>query len=72
MKILCLTTFLDGRDRFEKDDTRTVPDADAVRFIGHGWAVEAGSDAAAPVAAASGATTLDIQNGVIAAGDSNG
>ena len=72
MKILCLTTFLDGRDRFEKDDARTVPDADAARFISHGWAVEAGSDAAAPVAAAPGETTLDIQNGVIAAGDSNG
>lgn len=72
MKILCLTTFLDGRDRFEKEDTRTVSAEDGVRFIGHGWAVEADADAAAPVAAATGETTLDIQNGVIAAGDSNG
>lgn len=38
MKIKCTTTFLDGTDRFEKDDVRTVDDARAERFIANGWA----------------------------------
>lgn len=38
MKIKVLNTFLDGRDRFEKDDVRTVSDEDGARFVGNGWA----------------------------------
>lgn len=38
MRILVLTTFLDGRDRFVEGDTRTVDDADGQRFIDNGWA----------------------------------
>lgn len=70
MKLEATTTFLDGVDRFEAGDIRTVDDARGARLIGCGWAREAGSDAA-PVAA-SGAVTLDTHNAVMGMGDSNG
>lgn len=38
MKIKVLNTFLEGRERFEKDDVRTVSDEDGDRFVGNGWA----------------------------------
>jgi hypothetical protein len=38
MKIKCLTTFLDGKDRFEADDIRTVDDERGARFCANGWA----------------------------------
>ena len=59
MRIHCLTTFLDGTDRFEKDDHRTVDDERGARFVANGWAVAEGGEAVAP---ASGDTSLDIQN----------
>lgn len=62
MKITCTTTFLDGPDRFEKGDQRTVDDERGAYFIKHGWAHVAGS---APGEAASGDVTLDVQNAVI-------
>jgi len=71
MKILCLTTFLDGRDRFEKDDVRSVADEDGARFIANGWAQEQGGEAAA-AAPAIGETTLNVQNSVIGLGDNHG
>ncbi len=40
LRIECLTTFLDGRDRFIEGDIRTVSDEDGARFVGHGWALE--------------------------------
>lgn len=61
MRIECTDTFLDGRDRFEKGDIRTVPDSDAQRFIASGWAIEAGSGAA-PVVAADAETVLSVHN----------
>ncbi len=59
MKIICDTTFLDGRDRFEKDDQRTVDDERGAYFIANGWAHEAGAE---PSAAQAGDVTLDIRN----------
>lgn len=38
MKIEALETFLDGRNRFEKGDVRTVPDKDGAYFCEMGWA----------------------------------
>ena len=70
MKIEATTTFLDGVDRFEAGDIRTVDDERGARLIGNGWAREAGSNAA-PVASPS-EVTLDIHNAVIGLGDSNG
>ena len=43
MRIECTTTFLDGRERFEKGDIFTVPDAVAGYFIKNGWAKEVGA-----------------------------
>ncbi len=70
MKITCLTTFLDGTDRFEKDDTRTVSDERAAYFISHGWAAEMGAQPAA--APADGEVTLDVQNASMGQGAVHG
>jgi hypothetical protein len=59
MKIKVLTTFLDGSDRFEKDDVRTVNDADAERFIANGWASDGTAD---PVPQPGGPVNLDVQD----------
>jgi len=69
MKIECNTAFLDGRDRFEAGDVRTVPDEAAARFIAAGWATPFGGDS--PVAV-EGETNLNIHSSVIGTGDSNG
>lgn len=58
--IVCTTTFLDGRDRFEQGETRVVDDDRAERFIAAGWAAAPGQT---PLVAGDGAAaTLDIQN----------
>lgn len=73
MRILCLTTFLDGVDRFEQGDSRTVDDARGARFVAAGWASDTSAATSAPVAGAdAGAVNLDIQNALLGAGDSNG
>ena len=70
MRIECKTTFLDGPDRFEAGDVRTVEDARGHKFLAHGWAAEVGA-ALAPVTA--GATTdLAINNAQVGTKDSNG
>ena len=38
MKIECLTTFLHGRDRFERGDVRNVPIEQGTYFVTAGWA----------------------------------
>ena len=70
MRIKCLTTFLDGAERFEKDDIRTVDEARAQRFLAHGWAVE--NIGGVPVEPFAGDVALQIQDGAIGLGDSNG
>jgi hypothetical protein len=69
MRIEIHTPFLDGRDRFEKDDIRTVPDEDGARFIAHGWASTVGGNA---TDAAQGETTLNIHNAALGTKDSHG
>jgi hypothetical protein len=59
MRIECTTTFLDGRERFEKGDIFTVPDADAAYFIGNKWAKEVGAPDPEPNPAEP--ATLDVQ-----------
>lgn len=71
MKIECLTTFLDGKDRYESGDVRTVEDEKGAQFVANGWA----KDVAGRVATGgkvSGATDLTINKSVIGLGDSNG
>lgn len=69
MKIICDTTFLDDRDRFEQGDIRTVDAAKGAYFISNKWAHEVGSEAAAPAA---GEVTLDVQNSKLAQEARNG
>lgn len=70
MRITPLQTFLDGRDRYEAGDSRTVSDADGERFIKNGWAVESGGTAE-PVESPSD-VTLEVQNLVHPQGVSHG
>jgi hypothetical protein len=69
MRIECKSSFLDGAERFEAGDIRTVSDARGHRFMAHGWAAEVGQPAtpqgAEPV-------TLDIHNAANGTKDSNG
>ena len=62
MKIVCDTTFLHDRDRFEKGDQRTVDDSLGAYFIKNGWAHAVGDEPAAP---ASGDVTLAVQNATL-------
>jgi hypothetical protein len=70
MKIEVLSTFLDGKERFEAGDIRTVDDERGARFVANGWA----KDTAGRVAtgAAGGSADLTIHNSTIGLGDSNG
>ena len=70
MRIECTTTFLHGRERFEKGDIRTVDDARGAYFVENGWAKDITSDAA--VAPFVGDTDLAIQNVNLATGVTNG
>lgn len=70
MKINCLTTFLDGRDRFEKDDQRTVSDERGAYFIANGWAAEVGG--VGPSVTSPSEVLLDVQNSVIGQETQNG
>lgn len=49
MRIKVLTTFLDGKDRFEKDDERTVENERGARFVAAGWAKSLSGDMPVPV-----------------------
>lgn len=70
MKIEALSTFLDGRERFEQGDIRTVDDAKGAYFVANGWARDITSDAV--VAPFVGDTDLAIQNVNLATGVTNG
>ena len=60
MKITCTTTFLDGPERFESGDVRTVDDKRGAYFVANGWATADGQSAGA---AAPGDASLAIANG---------
>lgn len=71
MKIKCLMTFLDGAERFEKGDSRTVEDERGARFVANGWAEdESGRVATGDVIA--GETDLSINHALMGQEDSNG
>ena len=60
MKIICTTKFLDGRDRFEAGDARTVDDERGAYFVANGWAT---ADGQAARTSALGDASLAIANG---------
>lgn len=63
MKIIVTTTFLEGRERFEQGDHRTVSDEDGARFIANGWAVADGETAPTDPLPVLDSPTLDIKDG---------
>lgn len=69
MRIECKATFLDGADRFEAGDIRTVDDARAQRFLAHGWASEVGQPAAPQ---STEPVNLDIENARMGHGAKHG
>jgi len=69
MKIICDTTFLDGKDRFENGDQRTVDDVRGAYFIANGWAHEVGGTASDLF---SGEVNLDVHNAVNGLKDNHG
>ena len=71
MKIKATTTFLDGTDRFEKDDERTVSDERGAYFVANGLAEDV-AGRVATVEAAAATTDLNIKNSGLGLGDSNG
>lgn len=62
MRIEITTTFLDGVDRFEAGDVRTVDDERGARFVAAGWAKD--QDGRVSVASTE-AVTLDVKNAVM-------
>lgn len=70
MKIKATATFLNGTDRFEKDDERTVSDERGAYFVANGWASTVAGRVATVEAAAT--TDLNINNSGLGLGDSNG
>ena len=70
MKIEVITTFLDGAERFENGDQRTVDDERGARFVSLGWA----SDLSGRVATGTndGTPSLNINSSTHDSGDSNG
>jgi len=71
MKIECLTTFLDGKDRYEIGDVRTVEDEKGAQFVANGWAKDV-ADRVATGSESSGVVNLAVDSSVIGLGDSNG
>lgn len=63
-RIVCDTTFLDDRDRFEAGEIRVVDADRAQRFISAGWAHRA-DDQAPAAPQVSGPAQLDVQGSVI-------
>lgn len=70
MKIKATTLFLDGADRFEAGDERTVSDERGAYFVANGWAEDVAGRVATVEAAAT--TDLNINNSGLGLGDSNG
>jgi hypothetical protein len=65
MRIKCLTTFLDGAERYEADDIRSVPDDRGAYFVANGWAEDLSGDTT------TGDTTLAVDSTTVTTGDSN-
>jgi hypothetical protein len=71
MRVKVLGTFLDGRDRYEAGDERTVDERVGALAVRNGWAVEIG-ELPVEMPSAPEPVTLEIHGAAHAAGDSNG
>lgn len=72
MRIECITSFLDGRERFEKGDIFTVDDTKAAYFVQQKWAKEVGAPTPTPTPDAVGPADLTIHNSKLGLGDNHG
>jgi hypothetical protein len=72
MKIKCLTVFLDGADRFEQDDVRTVSDERGAYFVEQGWAENTDPNAEPVQATESVEVSLDVKSTNNKLGDNHG
>lgn len=70
MRIECITSFLDGRERYEKGDIFTVDDVRASYFVKQKWVKKVGDQT--PTSVLGGETDLTIQNSKIGTGDNHG
>ncbi|HQU77988.1 MAG TPA: hypothetical protein PLU47_00825 [Azonexus sp.] len=70
MKIEALTTFLDGKDRFEQGDIRTVDGERGAYFVENGWAKDLSGEVA--TGETGGNAGLVIESAAHVSGDSNG
>jgi len=71
MRIKVLNTFMDGRDRFSKDEVREIPDETGLRAVANGWAEDmAGRVATGKPKQAS--ADLVVDKVTLGVGDSNG
>ena len=70
MRLEALTTFIDGTDRFEMGDIRTVDDERGTRLVSNGWAKDLGGDVATGNAGSNADLTINSANH--SSGDSNG
>jgi len=71
MRIKVLNTFMDGRDRFSKDEVREISDETGLRAVANGWAEDmAGRVATGKPKQAS--ADLVVDKVTLGVGDSNG
>ena len=61
MKIEILETFLDGKERYEKGDTRTVSEENGAYFCAMGWASDVDGKVATGARQQNGEARLDIR-----------
>lgn len=71
MKIEVTIPFLDGTDRFESGDIRTVADERGTLFVAQGWATDVEGRIANGTAAPA-STDLGIQKSILNSGDNHG
>lgn len=65
MKIEALETFLDGRNRYEKGDVRTVLDENGEYFCSCGWARDVDGNVETAERQKNGDVRLDIRKGYL-------
>ena len=70
MKIEVIELFLDGKDRFEPTDIRTVDDERGAYFVNNGWAKDLSGEVATGAPGAN--ADLVIESSAHVSGDSNG
>lgn len=72
MRFKSTTVFLDGADRFEVEDQRTISDERGAYFVANGWGVDLDGRVAVEPHGGVKESTLDIHNTVMGQEAANG